>query len=374
MWQPQSFYSPFLLRQPIVLFGETAARGLYNLPASRIAVVYGSGFTSDDCTQLIKGLKVNEVKFIKKSWKGEPIIEELSATVAELEHFCPDVIIAAGGGSVIDGTKISRLLYEFPFFDIEKPKFGYLEWKSTFIAIPTTVGSGAEASSAAIMIDKANKCKTMIVNHALQPSIVLLSPQYIQKSPQHLVLSSAIDAMSHIIEGYVSVIHNSLADLLAEEGLRIFHDELQGKNYQQIDFQRIQYAGYLGGIVQNHCIVGAAHGIAHQLSVHGYSHSEAIALLLPAVIRLNNGNEKARLRYEQLAMKSGFADIDALYDFISAIRDRAGLSERSDVLKVQLETLVEDETFIKHAITDMGGKGNPIPLSKEYIYNLIQVL
>lgn len=374
MWEPQGFYSPFLLRQPIVLFGESASRGLFNLPGSRMAVVYGSGFTEADRIQFAKGLKADEVKFIRKSWKGEPEADELSGTVAELEQFRPDVIVAAGGGSVIDGVKVARLLYEFPFIDVTKPRFGFLEWKSTFIAVPTTVGSGAEASSAAVLIDRKNGCKTMIVNHALQPSIVLLSPQYVRRSPLPLVLASALDAMSHIIEGYVSVVNNGLADILAEKGLQIFKEELSEADCRDIDFQHLQYAGYLGGIVQNHCIVGAAHGIAHQLSVYGYSHSEAIALLLPAVIRLNSGYEGAESRYRQLAVKSGFATVEALVGFILALRDRAGLGGRLEALKAQLQALVEDDVFVEHVLSDMGGKGNPIPLSKEYIHNLIQIL
>lgn len=375
MWEPQGFYSSFLLRQPNILFGENAFRGLFNLPSSKIAIIHGSGLQETDFIQIRQNLKANEIKFIKKSWKGEPILCELTGTVAELENFRPDVIIAIGGGSVIDGVKIARLLYEFPFINPNNPKFGFLEWKTRFIAVPTTVGSGAEISSAAVLIDPLNRCKSMIVNHALQPSVILFYPQFIAHSPQTLIISSSIDAIAHILEGYVSVIKNDLADIIAEKGLQIFKEELSKEEWSTIDFLRLQYGGYLGGITQNHCIVGAAHAIAHQLATYGYSHSEAISLLLPSVIELNSSIDCIRQQYENIAIRAGFINSHSLILWLINLRNKTNYSHtRLNETKKLLAKLIEEESFIRNLITDKGGKGNPIPLNKEYILNLIQIL
>ena len=125
MWQPQSFYSKYLLDQPVMFFGKDAIKGLYNFPGSKFAIIHGENAKFDK-EVFQKAFKAFEVKFITKSWKNEPTLEELKGTLAELESFRPDVIMAIGGGSVIDGSKICRLYYEFPYFDTEKPNFNFL--------------------------------------------------------------------------------------------------------------------------------------------------------------------------------------------------------------------------------------------------------
>ena len=85
-----------------------------------------------------------EISFVEKKWQGEPTLNSLSETIVDIEKIKPDMIIAIGGGSVIDGAKLVRTYYEFPFFDMNNTKFSMLNWKTNFVAIPTTIGSGAE--------------------------------------------------------------------------------------------------------------------------------------------------------------------------------------------------------------------------------------
>ena len=101
--------------------------------------------------------------FNKRSWNGEPDLESLSQTIESLELQQPDVIIAIGGGSVIDGAKICRLYYEYPSFEVGKTKLNQLEFSTRFVVIPTTIGSGAEVSSAAVYINRQEHRKEMIV-------------------------------------------------------------------------------------------------------------------------------------------------------------------------------------------------------------------
>ncbi len=371
MWEPQGFYSSFLLKQPTVFFGEASIRGLFNFPGAKFAVIYGSGFSDADKEIFSKSLKGFEVGFFRKSWQGEPVLDELKETIHDIELFKPDVIIAVGGGSVIDGSKIVRLLYEYPFFDCNKPNFNYVEFKTKFVAVPTTVGSGAEVSSAAVLLNIEAKCKEMVVNHALQPSAVILMPEFIKRSSLKLILSSSMDAMSHIIEGYVSNISNALTDILAEKGLDMFRQELCK---DEMDYLRLQYAGYLGGLVQNHCIVGAAHAIAHQLASYGYSHSKAIAILLPAVIKENDKDASSHERYWKLAENSYFGDVEMLIHTIKLMRARLISDNEIDDCKKLLSNLANDEAFIANVIDDKGGKGNPVEITKDYIMNIINSL
>jgi alcohol dehydrogenase class IV len=264
---------------------------------------------------------------------------------------------------------LCRLFYEFPFMDAKNPRFSFLEWKTKFIAVPTTIGSGAEVSSAAVLQNNAERRKEMVVAHSLRPSVVMFIPSFIAQSRHELVASSGLDAISHIIEGYVSNLSNPMAELLAEQGLNIFRQEI----LQPVpDYLRLQYAGYVGGMVQNHCLVGAAHAFGHQLAAEGYSHSEAIALLLSHVIRRNMQDEAVKSKYETLFLHAGFQSIAEGLDFIDTLRQQAKPRHTVAELRTLLQSKADDEAFIQHVMDDKGGKGNPLTITPEYILQFIQ--
>lgn len=380
MWQPQGLYSQYLLRTPVLLSGKEAARGLYNYPGGRFAVIHGSAF-SEESKELFKSIfKKKDIGFFKRSWKGEPSFTGLSGTAAELEDFRPDVIVAVGGGSVIDGSKLCRLLLEFPFFDVLHSRIDGSDLKTRFIAVPTTVGSGAEVSSAAVYWDEEKHKKEMVVIHELQPDVIVYDAEYVKGTPRRILCASALDGMSHIIEGCVSNMDNSMADVLGEKGLALFHKVLAkviGEPDQELtenDYKRLQYAGYLGGIVQNHCIVGAAHAIAHQLTDRGYSHGEAVGLLLPGVIEANRRDETANSRYGALSGEARFRDVNGLISFLKQVLSASGIADRYSGLKKLLASLASSDVFIENVMADRGGKGNPVPITKEYIEALVRSL
>ena len=213
----------------------------------------------------------------------------------------------------------------------------------------------------------------MIVLHELLPDVVVYDSRYVMNSSDRLLISSALDAMAHILEGYVSNIDNSVMDVAAEEGMVLLRENLKLilRENESPDPGRLQYAGFLGGIVQNHCIVGAAHAVAHQLTDHGYSHSEAVALLLPAVIRMNSSDTKTTEKYGRIAVKSGFDDIDDMTAFIEQLLHFSGIDERREPLADLLRDLMQDEAVRENIKNDRGGKGNPVEITDEYIEQLI---
>ncbi len=375
MWQPQGIYNEFVLRTPVLLTGNKAVRGLYNLPAVKIAVIHGRALSEEEQTLFRSTFSKKDIQFFPRSWAGEPDLESLGGTLNDLEAFSPDTILAIGGGSVIDGAKLCRLLYEFPSFDpSSSSKLNGSLLKTHFIAIPTTIGSGAEVSSAAVYIDKHSETvprKEMVVLHELQPEVIVYDETYLANTPAHLLLASAMDAAAHLIEGYVSKMHNSMIEMKAEEGLHLLHDELGTflMNGAEINYQRLQYAGHLGGIVQNHCIVGAAHAVAHQMTA--YSHSEAVALFLPAVIKMNARDEATSVKYNVLAVNSGFKSISDLVAFLEQMSEQAITSERREDMEKFLIYKVSDANFLNNVKVDRGGRGNPVEITDKYILELI---
>lgn len=363
MWTPQGLYAKFLLRQPTLFFGEGAVFGLSDLPARRVAAIHGHSLTDADAGEIQKAFRGKQVRFLRRSWEGEPDLEAIRPTVAELEAFRPDVILAVGGGSVIDGAKLCRLFYEHPSFLPGVGRAEGLSFGTRFLALPTLAGSGAEASSAAVYIDRERRCKGMLVCHGFQPEVVVLDPARIRRLPQSRQLPLLMDAMAHMLEGYVSVVENALADILAEEGLRILREELS-RPWEAADALRLQYAAYLGGVVQNHRLVGAAHAAAHQLTA--IAHSRAVAMLLPATVRTNSADPAVRERYERLSERAGLGGLDGLLSFLEELTERAELVDARAALWEQLRARGADDALFRRAAEDRGGRGSPRPLDEAY--------
>ena len=369
MWEPQGIYSRFLLDQPAVLCGENAVNGLVSFPGCKFAVIHGNSMDGRAEGELLNVFKKKTVRFILRSWDFEPSLDEMQGTVRELEEFCPDVIIAVGGGAVIDGAKLCRLFYECPSFEVGRTRINQLNFKTRFIAVPTTVGSGAEASSSAVYIDKKLHSKRMVVCHALRPGVVVMDPEYIHGCTDELLVTSGMDAMAHVIEGYVSNVSNPLIDYIAEGALKILYEELS-KDLSGMDLLKLQYAGYQGGIIQNHCIVGSAHAVAHQLSEYGYSHREAVSLLLPCSIEQNCKKDDVRERYDALCRKAGMNDSSELAAFIRKLLKRVKFEQKSEELKELLYGKLKCNDFLDNVIKDPGGKGNPVKIDFDYLMGM----
>lgn len=374
MWEPQGMYSKFILQQPVILFGENAIMGLKSYPSSRVAVIHGSSLNEDYKTKVLKSLSAFEISFVEKKWQGEPTLNSLSETIADIEKIKPDMIIAIGGGSVIDGAKMVRTYYEFPFFDMNNTKFSMLNWKTNFVAIPTTIGSGAEISSASVMYNDSNKSKEFVISHKFIPEIIILEASLIVNAPKKMLLSSMVDALSHCIEGYMSNIDNILIDSYAEKAIQIISKYYQvvSKGIDKENLNKLQLASVFAGMVQNHCIVGATHAIAHQMSAFGLSHSNAISIFLPSVIRKNIKNKESNNRFEQLAIHSGFSKGSKLLDFVEDVISSFDLQKEKSILLDNKEIILSDDSFFERALSDKGGQGNPISMDKEFLQDIIK--
>ena len=374
MWEPQGMYSKFILQQPVILFGENAIMGLKSYPSSRVAVIHGSSLNEDYKTKVLKSLSAFEISFVEKKWKGEPTLNSLSETIADIEKIKPDMIIAIGGGSVIDGAKMVRTYYEFPFFDMNNTKFSMLNWKTNFVAIPTTIGSGAEISSASVMYNDSNKSKEFVISHKFIPEIIILEASLIVNAPKKMLLSSMVDALSHCIEGYMSNIDNILIDSYAEKAIQIISKYYQvvSKGIDKENLNKLQLASVFAGMVQNHCIVGATHAIAHQMSAFGLSHSNAISIFLPSVIRKNIKNKESNNRFEQLAIHSGFSKGSKLLDFVEDVISSFDLQKEKSILLDNREIILSDDSLFERALSDKGGQGNPISMDKEFLQDIIK--
>jgi acetaldehyde dehydrogenase/alcohol dehydrogenase len=245
--------------------------------------------------------------------------------------FRPDVIVAFGGGSPMDAAKIAWVLYEHPevdfhslamrFMDIRKriyhfPKLG---GKATLVAIPTTSGTGSEVTPFAVVTDDATGKKYPIADYELTPRMAIVDPNLVMNLPKPLAAFGGIDAVTHSLESYVSIMATEFTDGQALQALKLLKDYLPHAYQRGASDsgarEKVHYAATIAGMAFANAFLGVCHSMAHKLGAEFHlPHGLAIGLLVANVVRYNaNDNPtkqsafsqydrpKARCRYAEIA-------------------------------------------------------------------------
>ena len=368
------------LRIPLPIFrnakeivnGENARMALKGINANKVVLIISSSFKSSKFyDQTIRLINSDSVTVVEKSWQGEPTIGDLKPVISELEIIKPDYIIALGGGSVIDGAKLAWMFYECPTLrdeDIFKPfSIPPLRGKSLFASIPTTIGSGSEVSSAAVMIDELTKSKKAIVTHDFLSDLVILDPELVKEVPKEVLKSTIADALSHATEGYVSNVNNPIMDILAEKSISTIGQNINNFLVDDPSLTTIvslQNASMLAGIVQNHCVIGMSHAIAHQLSTYNIGHGLANGLLMPSVIKFNMKCSETNKKYDELISKSGLKNINDLinmFDTLVNLEKPKVVFEKKDI-----------KNICKNALLDPGARTNPVIFTETNVKEILE--
>ena len=209
------------------------------------------------------------------------------------ENGC-DSLIALGGGSVLDTAKgvcaliTQKAEHVADLIGCEEMKRGaYLP----FIAVPTTSGTGSEATSVAVIADHARQVKLEFITANMQPDVAILDPALTEKLPLRLTASTAADALCHAIEAFSCRQKNPVSDAFALTAVKMICDDLPVVIDKPSDKKArlaLATASFMAGAAFSNSMVGAVHGIGHALGgVCGVPHGDAMAILLPAVMRFN---------------------------------------------------------------------------------------
>ena len=231
---------------------------------------------------------------------------------AQMQAFQPDCIIAVGGGSAMDAGKIMWVLYEHPeadfadmamrFTDIRKRIFIFprMGEKASFIAIPTTAGTGSEVTPFAVITDERNGIKYPLADYELMPKMAIVDPDLHVSAPKGLTASSGIDAVTHALEAYASMMATDYTDSLAIGALRIIFEYLP-RAYKdgQTDMEareKMANAATMAGMAFANAFLGVCHSMAHKLGAfHHVQHGVANALLIDEVLRFNAATAPVRM-------------------------------------------------------------------------------
>lgn len=356
-----------------IVTGPRAHVALKGLRAQRVFVLISGSVQRTEVWEKWQGLvKAEAVEVFRKSWDGEPTLADLESAQHAMDRFGPDVIIAVGGGSILDAAKILWLRHEHPDYDCapaDRPlSVPPLRGRCRMVAIPTTVGAGSEVSSAAVVHDPLRGSKTPIVSHDFLPDLVILDPGLTVLAGADVLLPTVTDALSHAVEGYVSSVDFPLMDAFAEEAVRLIARHWRALLDEVPDAEavhQLQVAALMAGWVQNHCLVGLSHAIAHQIGGFGVGHGLANGLLMPAVIAFNAEDPAVAERYEHLAracdLGSSWQDVAGLFADVTAAIGSRPLPALSDDELEQVAAL---------SLLDLGGRANPRPFSTEDVRKL----
>ena len=232
----------------------------------------------------------------------DPTLQCAQKGLEKLTAFAPDTIIALGGGSAMDAAKIMWLMYEHPecnfedlamdFMDIRKrvyvfPKMGV---KAMMVAIPTSSGTGSEVTPFAIITDATTGTKWPIADYELMPNMAIIDADYMMGQPKGLTSASGIDALTHALEAYASIMATDYTDGLALKAAKLIFDYLPSAYEKGADDpiarEKMANASTLAGLAFSNAFLGVCHSMAHKLGAyHHLPHGIANALLIEDVMR-----------------------------------------------------------------------------------------
>ncbi len=323
--------------------------------------------------------------------------------VKQINSFKPDVIIALGGGSPMDAAKIMWVLYEHPdadfqsmsmdFMDIRKriyrfPKMGE---KAMMVAIPTSSGTGSEVTPFAIITDEKTGTKWPLADYELLPTMAIVDVDNMMNQPKGLTSASGIDAMTHAIEAYVSIMASPFTDGLALEAIKLVFKYLpsayeNGAN-DPYAREKMAEASCIAGMAFANAFLGLNHSMAHKLGAyHHLPHGVANAVILTDVIRYNAAEvptkmgtfsqyqyPHAKARYAEIAKACGFAGSNDDELLESLIGELEKLKEIIGIKKTIKDYGITEENFkatldemVENAFNDQCTGANPrYPLMKE---------
>lgn len=362
--------------------------------------LYGNGYTKP-ITDKLNEIGISYTVFSEV--EPDPTLNIAKKGAEQMTNFAPDVIIAVGGGSAMDAAKIMWVLYEHPdadftdmamrFSDIRKriytfPKIGK---KTYFIAVPTSAGTGSEVTPFAVITDSDTGIKYPLADYELMPNMAIVDTDLQMSAPKGLTASSGIDAISHGMEAFASMLATDYTDSLALRSLKIMFEYLprayeNGANDPEAR-EKTANAATMAGMAFANAFLGVCHSMAHKLgSFHHLPHGIANALMLNEVIRFNSADSPAKMgtfpqyayphtkaRYAEIAdylNLSGKTDdekVEGLITALDALKEKIGIKKTiRDYVPDEEDFLNRLDSMTEQAFDDQCTGANPrYPLMSE---------
>lgn len=292
--------------KPKINYGKNALDSLDKLNMHSVCI-------ATDPTMIKLGFVDKIITFLEKrnidyrifdSIQPDPTQDTVETGLRHIIESKPDTLIAIGGGSVVDSAK--AIMYACLKL---KEKFIEKEMliKPYFVAIPTTAGTGSEVTGYSVITDKDTQVKTPLFNEWMLPDLAILDPELTLSIPKHITAETAMDALTHAVEAYLSNKANPFSDAYAIQAIDLIYKNIVAafKDGQNTEAREaLQIASTMAGIAFNNAALGVNHALAHAIgSVYHMSHGKANAIMLPRTLAFAIQDERLETRLSDLAIR-----------------------------------------------------------------------
>jgi alcohol dehydrogenase len=234
-----------------------------------------------------------------------PTIDNVEEAYALYRKDGCDAVVGFGGGSPMDTAKVVAGRVVRPNLTTDKLG-GYMKVMlpipkrlPRIFAVPTTAGTGAETTSAAVITDPAKHAKYTVNDFMIHPHFIALDPELTLGLPPFFTAITALDALSHSVEGYIGMAHCRVCDIYSESAIRIIFDNLDKvyKNGKDLTARgQMLLASYYAGVALNRSLTGYVHPFAHKLGgMYNLPHGRVIGAVMPLVFEYYGSKVSKRL-------------------------------------------------------------------------------
>lgn len=357
---------------PHIVYGEDALTHLETLKGRRALIVTDAnmvhlGFVAQ-VEAALREAGMETAVFAKV--EPDPSLQTARRAAEQAHAFQPDWIVGLGGGSCLDAAKACWVLYENPGMDpaaINPVEELTLRSKARMVAIPTTIGTGSEATWAIVLTDTEAQCKLGLGSRENLPDLAILDPRFVADLPPQVAADTGMDALTHAVEAYTNTWHNDFTDGLALQAVRLIFAHLPAAyRGDAAARERMQVAACLAGMACSNSLFALAHSLGHALGAAFHlPHGRCVGLFLPYTVEFSvRGPEPTR--YGDIARALGLpagTEAEGAVNLVEAIRRLAreigqpltlhdmGISEAQ--MEAHLDLLVDHAEADSQTITSV---------------------
>ncbi|WP_425449515.1 1-propanol dehydrogenase PduQ [Dethiothermospora halolimnae] len=370
-----------------VQYGIDSVKYLNEITEKRVYIVTDEFMIKfglvEKATEILDSNKI-EYKIFDKV-KPDPSLDLIKKGLKNMMEYRPDLLLAIGGGSSIDAAK-AMLYFNIKTAEeiVDRDNIN----KPTFIAIPTTSGTGSEVTSYSVITDKEKNLKIPLVDDIMVPDVAIIDCEFTKSVPPSVTGDTGMDVLTHALEAYVAKDASDYTDVYSEKAIKNVFSYLIRAYDDGNDMEareKLHFASCMAGIAFNNAGLGINHSLAHSLGAKfKLSHGRANAILLPYVIEYNSGIanniiDNITKKYSTISKILGLPSSNCREGVISLIEAIKVINKRLNIPICIKEVGIDRDEF-EESIEDISSKaiedictlGNPRSVTKKELKGILK--
>lgn len=319
---------------PFTVFNDDALQYLNTISGKRALIVTDRGITGLGLHDLVVG-ELKKAGIESRIFDGvepDPSIQCVGKCTAAAADYKPDWIVGLGGGSSMDTAKSTLLCYATGLspLDVSPSDFYNVRVKAKLICIPTTSGTGSEATPMIVLTDTEGERKIGLLSFETLPDVALLDPRMVTSMPPQITGDTGMDALCHAIEGYITIWRMKFTDAPGIEAVSLIFESLKKAYDDGKDAEArkdMMYAAHMAGTCIGNGMAGLGHSMGHALGgLFHIPHGRAVGLFLPYTLEYLAGSDETASRLAKIARYCGLAeggDKECAYSLVDEVRKLA---------------------------------------------------